>query len=69
MSSQLFCWECRHCDFSPGSPGCGETTPGYEMRLKCAKNKWDASELNDNVNGLGKALLTAGYCNLFERSE
>lgn len=36
------CVNCRHFDFTPGSPGYSEWTPGDSMAIQCLKEHWYA---------------------------
>ena len=55
------CWECPHIDFSPGSPGYSDMTPGYDMSLDCGKGYWKFDP-HGELTGLREGLTSAERC-------
>jgi len=55
------CVTCQHLDFSRGSPGYSERTPGTPMHLECSHNLWEYKDAED-ADDLRKCFLIAELC-------
>jgi hypothetical protein len=62
-TGRLTCWECRHIDFTSGSPGYSEYTPGEDARLACNLNHWSMYDLDMN----NEKIFSAETCADFQR--
>ena len=63
------CWECVHLNWSNGSPGYSEMTPGYPPDLHCGKRHWEFDMECITEEHARKKLRTAETCTDFEQVE
>lgn len=60
------CWWCKHFNYSEGSPGYSDMTPGYDVDMGCNLGKWLFDSTNTSAQELRNYLYHAVDCSDFE---
>ena len=63
------CVLCKHFDFSGGSPGYSELTPGDSGDMSCDKKVWPRGMDYLDTQGYRTRMLTAVSCEWFELAD
>ena len=65
---ERICWNCKHLFFIGATPGYSEVTPGGQSELRCEKQVFGETCLEDigTMDELRNLLSTAKKCEKFE---